>query len=246
VSVIQRGGGQALRRAQIGAIFIEFALAIPVLIAIIYYLHDISKYKRMQAKMNLCTHEVANILQNISQGRIGKKITKNDIRYALAGAYLTVFPGKSMYTTLDRTAPMGYVSQGQLYCVRGNANGTANVLWCVRFHNAYDCPSPLTIVLGSVAWESLVKNEAGAIPSVIYPELKIQSGETKIIVECAFHYYRDIKPGYKFTDGRYCQNVSSGDAFGFYALNLQKQGAFFRTVVIFTPKPGLFDATAPK
>jgi hypothetical protein len=102
----------------------------------------------------------------------------------------------------------------------------------------------LTIAVENYPWESLVKNGTGAVPSVIYSELKIQSGETKMIVECALHYYRDAE--YKFTDGRECKNISSRDAFGFHALNLQKQGAFFRTVVIFTPKPGLFDATAPK
>ncbi|MDR1333680.1 MAG: hypothetical protein LBJ71_00475 [Holosporaceae bacterium] len=151
-----------------------------------------------------------------------------------------------MYRTSAGAAPMGYVSHGHIYYVRGNANGKADVLWYVRFYTSGDTYSPLTINLEREAWESesLIKIKRNAIPSDIYPELKIQSGETKIIVECAFHYYV-TNFGYKFTDGRLCKDVPSGNAFGFHVLNLKNQGAFFRTVVVFTPNPGLFGEVKP-
>ncbi|MDR0556106.1 MAG: hypothetical protein LBG20_03855 [Holosporaceae bacterium] len=204
----------------------------------------------MKARMDFCAHCAVNMIQNVSQERGNKRITKDDIRYAIAGAYLTVFPGKTMYTTSNRTAPLGYVSHGQIYAIKGNSNGTASVLWCIRFHNAYDCPSPSKIVLESSPWYSLVKILTNSIPSNIYPDLQIQGTEIKIIVECAFHYVKGN--GYKFTDGRSCDNVSPKTAFGFWVLNppgikgSDGYGSFFHSVVIFTPKPGLFNETPPQ
>jgi Flp pilus assembly protein TadG len=236
---------------KIGAILIEFAFAVPILITIIYYVHDLPKCVRIQERMEFVAHEMVNMLQNCSQNRGDKKITKNDIKHAVAGAYLTVFPGKTMYTTSDRTAPLGYVSHGHVYAVRGNGNGTASVLWCIRFHNAYDCPSPSQIVL-DLPWNSLVKRLTNSIPSNIYPDLKIQGTELKIIVECTFHYIRVPTCGYKFTDGRLCADVSSKTAFGFLILTPPgisdsiRGGSYFHSVVIFTPKSGLFDGIAPQ
>jgi hypothetical protein len=56
------GRGQALGKPHIGAIFVELAIVMPVLIAIIYYLHDIPKCKRIQKKMEFCLHCAVNIL----------------------------------------------------------------------------------------------------------------------------------------------------------------------------------------
>jgi hypothetical protein len=185
-------------------------------------------------------------LQNVSQKSANKRIFLNDIRRAIAGAYLTIFPGKTMYCTSYGVAPMGYVLNSYLYCVKGNSNGTASVLWCLRFHGAVDCISPLKIVNESnVRWCNFVKIQTNAVPSDIYPQLKIQNNEIKIIVECAFHYWTDPSWNYKFTDGRLCKNVPSEEAFGFYALKLKWIGSFFPSVVIFTPKPGLFDEIKP-
>jgi hypothetical protein len=151
-----------------------------------------------------------------------------------------------MYTTSDKTAPLGYVPHGNIYYVRGNNNGTADVLWCIRFHNAYNCPSPLNMVLESVPWGTVITNKINAVPSDIYPELKIQNGEIKIIVECAFHYVTSSIYKYKFTANKWCKDVPPKTAFGFYMLDLPTFGWFFNNVEIFTPKPGLFDETPPK
>jgi hypothetical protein len=130
MTVIQRGGGQALRKPKIGAIFVEFAVAIPVLIAIVYYLHDVPKYKRMQAKMSFCAHCMANILQNVSNGQ---KVTLQHINHAMQAAYLTFYPGKTMRGTAQFYMPLGHFPHGFVYCVKGISGKKASVVWDVAF-----------------------------------------------------------------------------------------------------------------
>ncbi|MDR1235406.1 MAG: hypothetical protein LBJ96_00205 [Holosporaceae bacterium] len=199
---------------------------------------------RMREKVKFVGYEMANILQNISQNRVDKKITKDDIKHAVAAAYLSVYQGKTMYTTSRLCTPLGHASSGNLYCVKGLENGNASVIWCHRWHSANNSPSPAEITIENRDSRSIV-NMGSNSPSKIYPDLRIQKGEMKILVEVCFHYSKSS--GYGFTDSRMCADVSSKTAFGFFVLNPPRKGdsIYFNTVVIFTPKPGLFDDTAP-
>jgi hypothetical protein len=65
---------------------IEFALAIPVFIAVLYYLHDAPKAKRINAKVDFCLYCAVNMLQNISQERENKRILLRDFAYIFGAA----------------------------------------------------------------------------------------------------------------------------------------------------------------
>ncbi|MDR1235733.1 MAG: hypothetical protein LBJ96_01880 [Holosporaceae bacterium] len=227
MTVMQRGGGQALRRSCIGAIFIEFAFAIPVLIAIIYYLHDVPKYKRMQAKMNFCAHCAVNMIQNNRT-----KITKSDLAKIFSAAFLTVFPGKGQFGITDKCSPLAYV-----FYVRGEDNGRAGVIWMWDSGGQGSSPfsnSSVKVSAGSFANSNRpVRYKTGA-PKEIYENLSIRPGEVKMIVLIS--------------------RVSSSAAVAkkmleFYVINPSPYGMiylfYFATVLVFTPNPGLFSETAP-
>jgi hypothetical protein len=265
VTIIQRGGGQALKHPHIGAILIEFARAIPVIIAIIYYLHDIPKYRRMQEKMNLCAHETVNILQNISQNRVNKRVTLNDIRHAASAAYLSIYPGTAMWATTP-SYPMkhqyGHASCGYITCVKGMSGGKAKVVWRVLTHTAgFMLPSNAGHTVNGHVGNTVIKNAVNSIsnPSSIYKDLRINEGEMKLLTECSVIYGIN-EGGFAFNDGRLCSDVSIREALGFWILNpkyltnyddvyhsggMTASATYFNTVIIFTPKPGLFDETAP-
>jgi hypothetical protein len=221
----------------------EFAVSIPILLTFMWYIHDISKMARMREKMKFVGHEMAGIFQNISQNRENKRITSDDIKRAVAAAYLSVYPGKTMYTTSYCTTPLGYASQGYLYCVKGLENEKASAVWCVRWHSANESSSPGAITLIWRDSRSIVNMSSNVDPSEIYPDLRIRKGEIKILIEVAFHYYFAPDSTYGFTDSRKCSKVAPKTAFGFFVLN--PPGKYFNTVVIFTPKPGLFGDAAP-
>jgi hypothetical protein len=118
--------------------------------------------------------------------------------------------------------------------VKGLENGNASVVWCIRWHSAEDSPTPATITLIGRDSRSIVNTGSNVSPSSIYPDLHIQKGQIKIIVEIAFHHYS------KF-------GIPAQKSFGFLVLNPPSKwdNIYFNTVAIFTPKPELFDETVP-
>ena len=68
--------------------------------------------------------------------------------------------------------------------------------------------------------------EQDASPSEIYPTLKINPNEIKIIFESNVHYSQLSPPETRGGTGN--------------------DGIYFHSAVIFTPKPGLFDETPPQ
>ena len=218
---------------------------------LLYYIHDLVRLKRWQSQMQFVAHQMASMLQNISQNRTDKTITQNDIRYAMSAAYLTIFPGTTRFAKKDAVADYGYTPMLWIYCIKGNSDSTASVVWAQRYHMTYESTPESVRQDGSIS-RTTVNNSKNVPPSQIYPTLKIEQNEVKIIVECAIHYSRS--PDYSFTDGRLCSEVTPKQAFGFFVYPIappithkaNNDAIYFHSVVIFSPRPGLFSETAPK
>jgi Flp pilus assembly protein TadG len=249
VTIMQRGGGQALKRAQIGAILIEFALAIPVLIAIVYYLHDIPKYRRTWAKAEFITHEISGMIQNISQNRENKKITQNDLRYCVAAAFLSFYPGTTQFPKSYNVFKQPGSVCGRIFYVVGNADKTASVKWCMQYQLVYekgDNTSPRTMsITKNDNTKLMVKTKNNVEPSEIYSKLSINPGETKVIIENAMYFSKATD--LKLTDGHTWADFSPSEVYGFLFLTPKPYSNtnYFIFHVIFTPNPGLFDETPP-
>jgi hypothetical protein len=90
---------------------------------------------------------------------------------------------------------------------------------------------------------SLVRCKTGvSSPSQIYPNLKMTGDCEKILIEASIARSNSFltKSGNQLTDKQ---------SLGFHFINPRcgdwGDRMYFRTVVIFTPKPGLFTETAP-
>ncbi len=238
-----------------GTVLIEFAVCMPILIILLFYINDLVRIKRYYSQTEFVAQQMANILQNISQSRTDKRITANDLRYAASLAYLSAFPGKTEFRTKKLTSDLGYCPLAFIFCVKGNVDSTASILWGRRVHMAYMtefAPNSVSIE-NNLLVRTNVKILSNASPSEIYPTLKINPGEIKIIIECALFYHQ--AKDYFFTDGRRTSNVSPSEAFGLNLFKLSppiardgyaNQNVYFHSAVIFTPKPGLFDETPPQ
>ena len=252
-SVFDEGGGRPLGKRSKGAILIEFAFAAPIMIMLLYYIHDLVRLKRWQSQMQFVAHQMASMLQNVSQNRTSKTITRTDIKYIYVSSYLTIFPGTTQFVYREFVPTLGYTPMIWIYYVKGNADSTASVVWALRFHSADFPKEPNRIDCDSKNGQrAVVKNLKNVAPSKIYPSLKIQPGEVKIILECQIHYSQ--WSGYSFPDGRNCSQVSPREAFGFYVYPIaptnipgaSNDSIYFPSVVIFSPRSGLFSETAPK
>jgi hypothetical protein len=246
---MQRGGGRALRRARIGAIFIEFAVVIPILIAVVYYLHDLSKEKHIRNKVEFCVHCAVNMFQNISAKRENKKITSNDIRRIAHTVSLPYFRGIEMLPIGD-CYPRGMIFVMVILYVKGFGNNTAKVVWTEQgslyeytdsidkiqcWPNHYDSPciSNTYYTIGRIV-----------NCNSIHPELKINKDEEKVIIYLSFW----TSFGLKYYDRVYVSTANAKRLFGFYVLPIKlKSGSngLFTASVIFTPKSGLFDENVP-
>jgi hypothetical protein len=232
-----------------GSVLIEFAICVPVLIMCLVAMHDIPKYYQMQAKMKFVAHEVINMLQNVSRGQ---PITVAHLKHIYSAAFLSLYPSNGLFHSQKYCHPLGHFPELMIYCVRGNADGTASLLWPFRISSwnhdtVMNTPSSLHSS-SSINGRATISNGQNVVPSKIYPTLSIKPGQIKIIVEVILIY----SSNYKFGDGSWCK-VAPNRAFGFWMLPISGRKtnainadtAYFNTVVIFTPKPGLFSETKP-
>ena len=240
-----------------GAILIEFAVCMPILIILLFYINDLVRLKRLHSQTEFVAQQMVNVLQNLAKKGTseGRTLSCSDMRYAASLAYLSMFPGTSRFTSTEaskHTSDFGYNPLGYIYCVKGNTDSTASVVWARRFHLADGSSDPSHVSVGTRIDRTNVKNLSNKSPSEIYPTLKISPGETKIILECATHYSQSS--AYFFTDGRRAADVSPSQAFGLRLFKLSppktrdgktNDAIYFHSVVIFSPASTVFFQSAP-
>ncbi len=247
------------RSANCGVILIEFAFCMPILIILLFYINDLVKIKRYYSQTEFVAQQFANIIQNISQKRENKKITVNDLKYTVALAYQTIYPGKTMFWQGSGNHFV-HIPHPIIYYVKGNNDGTATTVWGKPFWtNDSPVTSPATIKTEAQTSShdiSLINMGTNLQPSQIYQTLKINPGEVKIIVEAIIFFKttdKDTsgKSGYTARDVFGCRSVSpklwfnKNSSYTHIDAAGGLRGGYFNSVVIFTPKPGLFDETAP-
>jgi hypothetical protein len=224
-----------------------------VIIAIVYYLHDIPKYKRIQAEMSLCAYCTIGIIQNISQNRSNKRITQKDLSHARCLAALSAYPGNSAYAVSGSATgarrPTASFYLLYLYHIKGTGHNKCKICWC--WDSSYMNTSP-NLSISSVfftadkAYSSVIYKEGDDVNSQeIYPSLTIEAGEEKMILDSCYWAMNTAV----FADGRSAATVPLGRRFGLYVAipkppKVGGQG-YFNSVVIFTPNPGLFSESRP-
>ena len=230
-----------------GAVLIEFAFSVPVLIILLLGLHDVFVVSHMQDQSRLVAHEIASMLQNVSQGREDKKITLDDFKRVVCAAYLTMYPGTTMYSTRSggRYHKFAHYPQPYVSYVKSDSSGKASMLWQLGVSPAENIGDPiscsyyrLTYNIGRLAVK-FGKNQA---PENIYSGLKMDPNEVKILVDCNM-FLECNSGGAKFSDGTV---PTLKNSCGLRLINppyTQKGAAthLFHSVSIFTPRRGIFD-----
>jgi hypothetical protein len=204
----------------------------------------------LHERAELAVREMVNMLQNVSQNRADKKLTSDDVKYAVAASYLSAYPGITMYGKTLHS--FGHFPLGYIHCVKGES-GKAKILWYRCFFAGGDTPANMNYDEGNSFFSAVApdhKTNSLMDPSSIHKDMRIKDGEIKIILQCAYFYNGTSGSPFGFNDGRLCKNVPVKDAFGLFIVNPSPQNLsaphlYFHAVVIFIPKPGLFGETAP-
>lgn len=236
-------------REKIGAVLIEFAFAIPIFLVLVYYIHDLPKYKLLMRKMQFVANEMSAILQNISKqhSRNGTKITNSDLINAMKLANLSIYPGITQYTTKGYThSPLGHIPHALIAYVKSDNSGSAQVKWWRRMHPGTSGSAMPAYTCNNEKKYYAINLDA-TTPSGIYPALVLSQGEAKIIVQ----YSLFSNPTYsRFSStGTLVSNISRSKLFG-YLLYEPKAGdssnsIHFTSFAVFSPIGKGFSEEAP-
>jgi len=239
-----------------GAILIEFAICMPILIIALFYINDLMRIKRYYAQTEFVAQQMANIIQNISQKREGtnKKINNTDLIYAASLAYLSMYPGTTMYRVGSKARrTLSHTPRLNIFYIEGLSGGKASCLWGRRLlSDTADKPTSWATREATGGGNASLVYNTKEIPSDIYKNLKISENEKKIIVEANIFNANTIMREDEYVESDR-QEALAKKAFKCrliapkpLAKNVNDiQGWYFTSVVILTPKPGLFDGTAP-
>ena len=222
----------------------------PVLIILLYYISDLSKLKRYYDQTEFVAQQVVNMIQNISKKGESKAITLTDLSYIHCTAWLSVYPGTTMYQKNNQGYEFAHMPRMVIFYVKGVGNGKVSCLW--RAYIAMKTTNtPNSVYVGSAknqndaeAWITQYKTDA--IPSEINPQLsEIKEGDTKIIVEVAI--------GRRDGKNSFGKVVTLKDSLGLYlatpktrAWTGNEQTSIFNSCAIFKPNQHLFTDDPPK
>jgi len=229
-----------------GSIIIEFAACMPVLIILLFYIHDLSRLKRYYDQTEFVAQQMVNILQNIAYSRAqeGGTISASDIKRAASLAYLSIYPGTTMFTTKSGSEYHVFNHQPRIYMhyVESNGDGTVSNVWSFWARTN----SNLSSWSGGTdkPTESIINWGENVPPSSIYPSLKMDDGNPRIILEVQFRWNPSQQ---RDANGKTAN--SAREVFKFLTVNPTSKGqnnsAYFTSVVTFIPNAG-FSETAPK
>lgn len=251
-----------------GAVLLEFAFSIPVLILLLMGLHDVFVISHMQDKSRLVAHEMASMLQNISQNREDKKITQDDIKRITCAAYLSIYPGTTMYSTTSGKRQHKYAHYPQPYiaCVKSSSTNDvstegskkvdstqsstkASTIWHIGASpdvNTADPTKCTMMTLNTDIGRLAVNFDTNVDPSAIYQGLKMKPNEVKILVDS--NLFLEINNRVtQYSDGRKPTLKGSCGLRLLKPPHLQRGYCIhmFHSVAIFSPKKGLFDEQKP-
>ena len=149
---------------------------------------------------------------------------------------MSIYPGTTQFIT---SANHNFI-HGKIFYVACDSNGKASVKWHLQYqygNGSGFAKNPSSVIITNMTADdvrSQVRYKSNVPPSEIYPSLSMQPSEAKIIVATAI-FFNTVSLAKK--------------EFGFYFISPKSARTidlFFEQVVIFTPKPGLFDETIPK
>ena len=183
---------------------------------------------------------MVNILQNLSKKRHaeGSTLTYDDLCHAASLAYLTIYPGTTMYSTTKGSYRHGlfHCPFVTIYYVEGTSEEKAKCKWGKAITSTTNTTIPwinYRNITSNQQWSAVTYHPSEADASIIYPTLKVEKGKPKIILEITLYYGSAMcnEQGKRASTNR--QDV------GLHLVNPKHlSDLYFHSVVIFTPNAG--------
>ncbi len=206
-----------VRKNHEGGILIEFTFAVPVCITLLFFINDHYRFLELRNKVKASAYLAASMVQNITNTRSDKQITKQDLARIAYASGLNFFHTNSMFAPY----PLGVyymVYFSYVKRISSNEYQISDSFWSslVTTHEAK---------LGYSAVMTKTKDYVQKVPELVCQN----DGEEKLAIHCT---YRIENKNLGFL-------IRQPKSFPFSTPFVGSSASFVGKVVI-TPKPGLF------
>ncbi|MBQ3565080.1 MAG: hypothetical protein IJA14_02945 [Alphaproteobacteria bacterium] len=227
----------------------------PVLILLIYYMHDLFLLQRYHSQTEFVAYQAIQMIQSISQNRSDKKITLTDLRNIYTSVFLSVYPTNN-FSSIAGAHKNNHWGELFLYYVRGNSDGTASVIWSLQINlfNNNEVRNTPSLVRAQAREASNGRSRIPIVqnvsPKTIYSKLNIGKNDIRMILEACLDY--STAGGYNLSNGSPNSTIPYDKVYGFHLLKPKYGGRVsgeftcFNSIVVFSPNPNLFTETAPQ
>ncbi|MDR1236120.1 MAG: hypothetical protein LBJ96_03870 [Holosporaceae bacterium] len=168
-----------------GAVLIEFAFSIPLLVIILYFALDVPTAHRLSSKMYKASELFAQILINTTKNQYPQTLTLNNLKNASRIVGL-------VFTGVEKSMLQPFTLSTYVIAIRGRGGDSSNdftVLWGVRIDNVLNSiDSPTTIDINTSTDVHSMINRNSTTPSGNITNLTIQKDEVKLLIETVATY----------------------------------------------------------
>ncbi len=211
-----------LRYSIFGGILIEFAFSIPILISLLFFVCDHYRFYELKNKLKSSAYLAASMVQQLTNTRIDKQLTVNDLRRITYACCLNLFHTNAMFDPY----PLGiYFSIGFNYVKKlNNGNYLFQNCWSTTYGT-----SPNTMDKYFAETREISKDEVRSIsPDLICDTI----GEERLQIAASYKSaYATVKNklGLFILEPKHKGGWASG-----------QHAYLFEYSPVITPKPGLF------
>ncbi|MDR1982461.1 MAG: hypothetical protein LBQ08_01520 [Holosporaceae bacterium] len=169
-----------------GAILIEFAFAIPVLVLVLYFGTDVPLAYRISLKLQKTSELYAQMLINMLH-KHGSKVLSEDYLNGISKSVGLTLPG------IARSKKLPFNLSTYIACIVGKGDDKFKVLWCINVNNNLE-ENSVTCLSDKYDYSTVNVNSASYTGSI--KKLKIQNGEKKLLIETVVWYTDTSKRGF--------------------------------------------------
>ena len=205
-----------------GGVLIEFTFSIPVCIALLFFVSDHYRFYELKNKLKSSAYLAASLIQQISNTRTDKQLTKKDIGRIAYASCLNFFHTNSMFSPYS----FGICYIAHLYYVKRVNSNTYQYQKSFGATDAGTTPDTL-------GWTGSVSTKTLAQVEEIDKDLICgKDGDERVLIECC--YRKAANTFNKNMLGLFILDPSTNRSIDGYTNNV------FINRLIITPKPGLF------
>lgn len=185
-----------LKKCKRGAILIEFAFGMPILVLMMYFCLDVPRAYQFINKLRTCSEMAADLITNVYSYEGDTSISIEELKYVSRALEIYFFGNPSR-----KSQEYDFNISTYITCVTGTEDGKFKINWVVGVDNDISNHkiSAYRSSKGAVKMEGFTSTKSSKISSDLnnteFKDFVVQNGDTKLIVE-AFVWRKSENRGF--------------------------------------------------